>query len=421
VLEEPGLGYPANLPQCKVFSGIQPTGIPHLGNYLGALRPWKDIQDAAAAIPGHNPKSLIFCIVDMHALTGGNHNAELFAKNLLDSCTSLLALGLDSDHSTLFVQSHIGHHASLMWILSTVASTGYLSRMTQWKSKLSLPDDASVTDSAAIEKLKLGLFSYPVLQAADILLYRPEIVPVGEDQAQHVEFARDLARRFNHAYCPADQPLFTPPTPQISPAKRIMSLKNPTQKMSKSDQDPASRIMINDSEEDIRAKIKGAVTDSENGITYDHIRRPGEANLIDIFRHTTRDRRTAEEVAAELANMTKSGLKAMVADAVVKELAPIAHEFNSLAGSEEGINRVRGTFTIGRNRAKLIAQKTMMGVGTVTGTMNYSHIGDPGFWRVVDEKGQTIVKYGSNPNARMMVRNGKAERRSFAVSYRKTT
>lgn len=354
--------------RCEVFSGIQPTGIPHLGNYLGALRPWKDLQDAAIQKPDHCPERLLFCIVDLHALTG-YQNAKLFSQNLRDSSASLLAIGLSEKHSTLFVQSHIQHHANLMWILSTMASTGYLSRMTQWKSKLSLSDDASITDSDAIEKLKLGLFSYPVLQAADILLYRPKTVPVGEDQQQHIEFARDLARRFNHAHCKTGKHLLRLPTPQVSPAKRIMSLKKPTQKMSKSDPDPLSRILITDSEDEIRAKIKGAVTDSEKGISYDLEARPGVANLIDILRHTKRDETAAEDIAKDMATLSKHNLKTLVADAVVKELAPVRDEFERLTQTNLGRMQVRDAFSAGSIRADKLARQTMYGVREVLGML----------------------------------------------------
>lgn len=342
--------------------------MPHLGNYLGALRQWADLQSHALTNPSHDPSSLIFSIVDLHALTG-NQSAQLLAQHRKESFVSLLAIGLSAKHSTLFLQSEVPGHASLHWILSTVASTGYLNRMTQWKSKLSLPDTATLADSAAIEKLRLGLFSYPVLQAADILLYRPDVVPVGEDQAQHIEFARTLARSFNAAYSPEGAPLFTPPTAQISEAKRIMSLRKPTQKMSKSDPDPKSRILLTDSAEEIRAKVKGAVTDSEEGITYEPARRPGVANLLDVYRFVTRDERTPEQVAEEVKSLSKVDLKRMVTEAVVDELAPVRERYLQLMGS--GIKEVEEAYEVGLHRARVKADVTMALVREALGLLDW--------------------------------------------------
>lgn len=372
----------ANQPKLSptsVFSGIQPTGIPHLGNYLGALRPWVDIQNKAASDPQHQSSKLLFCIVDLHALTGVQNREEL-ERNRRESFLSLMAVGLSPQHSTLFLQSSVNETTTLMWILSTVASTGYLSRMTQWKSKLALPEDATLTDAAAIEKLKLGLFSYPVLQAADILLYKPEIVPVGDDQKQHIEFARTLARSFNAAYCPEDTPLFKPPTVQISPAKRIMSLRKPTQKMSKSDPDPKSRILITDSEESIREKLKAAKTDSEVGITYDPVNRPGIANLIDIFRHTSRNATPPEEIAKEFHDREHRmvDLKNMVAEAVVKELKPVRERFQYLGTTREGMQEVTEAYNKGMNVARGKATETITKVRHATGLSTLK-------WDTVDE------------------------------------
>ena len=350
-----------------VFSGIQPTGIPHLGNYLGALRPWKDSQDSSVAHPDHDPSKLYFCVVDLHALTGF-HGARLLTKHRKETYAALLAIGLSSKHSSIFLQNEIQEHASMMWILSTIASTGYLSRMTQWKSKLALPDDAKITDSAAIENLRLGLFSYPVLQAADILLYKPDIVPVGEDQAQHVEFARDMARRFNHAFCPANEPFFDMPMPQISPAKRIMSLQDPSRKMSKSDSNLNSRILITDTEEEIHGKIKRAVTDSQSGITYDPETRPGVSNLLDILRHTKKwSDLSPEEVARDMKTMSKAALKNATAQAVTAELKPIGEKFAMLMNTKAGQDELRETMFNGRHRARKRATHHMQQVRELVG------------------------------------------------------
>jgi tryptophanyl-tRNA synthetase len=198
----------------RAFSGIQPTGIPHLGNYLGALRPWKDLHNEAADERTQRVQHYeqYFSIVDLHALTSTTP-AKDFKQQRKETFAALLATGIwNNNHTTLFMQSDVPQHASMMWILSTIASTGYLSRMTQWKSKLHLSEDANLDSDEATAKLKLGLFSYPVLQAADILLYQPSIVPVGEDQLQHIEFARVLARAFNSH---VKREVFVVPAPQI--------------------------------------------------------------------------------------------------------------------------------------------------------------------------------------------------------------
>jgi tryptophanyl-tRNA synthetase len=198
----------------RAFSGIQPTGIPHLGNYLGALRPWKDLHDEVSNRESQKCQQYeqYFSVVDLHALTSTTP-AKDFAQQRKETFAALLATGIwNNKHTTLFMQSDVPQHASMMWMLSTIASTGYLSRMTQWKSKLHLSEDANLDSDEATAKLKLGLFSYPVLQAADILLYQPTVVPVGEDQLQHIEFARVLARAFN-AHVRRD--VFAIPAPQI--------------------------------------------------------------------------------------------------------------------------------------------------------------------------------------------------------------
>jgi tryptophanyl-tRNA synthetase len=330
-----------------ILSGIQPTGVPHLGNYLGALRQWKDFQEQSIDCriphqpsPRHKP---YFSVVDLHALTSTIKGVD---RNRLrkESFASLLAIGLRPPHSALFFQSDVPAHSELMWILSTIASTGYLSRMTQWKSKLQLPSDTDLYSDIATEKLKLGLFSYPVLQAADILLYRPDVVPVGEDQAQHIEFARNLARSFNSHFGkipPEDatrpigaenqRDVFNPlPEALISPAKRIMSLRDPTHKMSKSHTDSKSRILITDNPEEIHAKLRAAVTDSDSSISYSPDTRPGVSNLIEILKHTTRSELSCEEIGDEHRSMSKQAFKELVGDEVAKALAGVRERFEEV-------------------------------------------------------------------------------------------
>ncbi|RHZ43105.1 uncharacterized protein CDV56_100820 [Aspergillus thermomutatus] len=305
-----------------IFSGIQPTGVPHLGNYLGALREWVRLQNAAK-----EGTRLFFSIVDLHALTVPQDASQL--RNWRkETFATLIAVGLDPNRSTIFYQSAVQAHTELFWILCTIASMGYLSRMTQWKSKLQLPDNANLEDSAARSRLRLGLFSYPVLQAADILVHRATHVPVGEDQRQHLEFSRNTASSFNHVY----GPIFPSPEAIISPAKRVMSLKEPTLKMSKSHADRRSRIILTDSREDIFKKINAALTDSELTITYDPVRRPGVANLIEILSHF--DGRSCDEIAMEYRSASLRALKEHLAGTLSDHLEGIREKYLSLVGDQ---------------------------------------------------------------------------------------
>ncbi|KAI9661668.1 MAG: Tryptophan--tRNA ligase, mitochondrial [Bathelium mastoideum] len=281
-----------------IFSGIQPTGIPHLGNYLGALKQWVKLQNNAAP-----NTTLLYSVVDLHALTAHDSPVQL-RQCRQEMLAALLAVGLDPQRSIIFYQSTVPAHTDLMWILSSAASMGYLSRMTQWKSKLDLPDNASPFDPTVKAKLKLGLFSYPVLQAADILVHRATHVPVGHDQSQHLEFARECANGFNHNY---GRVLVAPDT-LLSPAKRVMSLTEPHLKMSKSHANPKSRILITDGCEEIEKKIKGALTDSVSGISYDLVERPGVSNLLDIMFHLQDDNKQAslEELVKDCVELTPS-------------------------------------------------------------------------------------------------------------------
>ncbi|EPS26084.1 hypothetical protein PDE_01020 [Penicillium oxalicum 114-2] len=307
-----------------IFSGIQPTGVPHLGNYLGALREWVKLQNEAEA-----GTKLIFSIVDLHALTVPQEARQL-RKWRKEAFATLLAVGLDPKRSTIFYQSEVPAHAELMWILSTVASMGYLSRMTQWKSKLQLPEDTTLEQADARAQLRLGLFSYPVLQAADILVHRATHVPVGEDQRQHLEFSRYTANSFNHLY----GSIFPIPEAQISPAKRVMSLKEPTSKMSKSHSDPKSRILLTDSPTTIQKKIKVALTDSQPNITYDPAHRPGVSNLIEILSHF--EGQSCEEIATSFDGASLRALKEHVAERISHHLMEIRERYESMMGDQTG-------------------------------------------------------------------------------------
>ncbi|KAI1151190.1 hypothetical protein F4825DRAFT_462820 [Nemania diffusa] len=314
-----------------IFSGIQPTGTPHLGNYLGALREWKRLQDVAGV-----EDKLFFSIVDLHAITVPQ-DAEGLRYYRREMLASLLAIGLNPEKSTLFYQSSVMQHSELMWILSCTASMGYLGRMTQYKSKLMSENQAGDINEAISSRLKLGLFSYPVLQAADILIHRATHVPVGDDQKQHLEFARECVTNFNHTY---KKDLLVSPETITTPSPRVMSLQYPWQKMSKSSPNARSRILITSSPQDIERRIMSAVTDNLNEVTYEPEYRPGVANLLELIAQCSSssssdggdggEQPTAADVADELRGAKLSDLKARCVAAVTAELAGISERYIEL-------------------------------------------------------------------------------------------
>lgn len=242
----------------RIFSGIQPTGDLHIGNYLGAVKRWVDLQNSN--------NDVTFCIVDLHSITVPQVPSEL-RENSLRLCASLLACGIDTQKSTLFLQSNVKEHTELCWILGCITTMARLTHLPQYKEKSSL-----------MKEVPLGLYLYPVLQAADILLYKATHVPVGEDQAQHLQLAMSLAKLFNHRFgktFPIIRPLIADDT-----SSRIKSLRDPTKKMSKSDPDKRSCIMITDTPEVIKEKLKKAVTDCTSAVTFDPVGRPGVSNLL---------------------------------------------------------------------------------------------------------------------------------------------
>ncbi|KAI0840495.1 tryptophanyl-tRNA synthetase [Hypoxylon sp. FL0890] len=320
-----------------VFSGIQPTGVPHLGNYLGALRQWKRLQDDAE-MSGSRDR-LLFSVVDLHAITMPQ-DADVLRLRRREMMAALLAIGLDPDKgSTIFFQSSVPQHAELMWILSCTASMGYLNRMTQWKTKLLEHNKAGDIDQLAMTKLKLGLFSYPVLQAADILVHRATHVPVGEDQKQHLEFARECATNFNHTF----KNILIPPETVTAPYPRVMSLTHPHNKMSKSTPNHRSRILITSPASEIRTRILGAVTDSLNVVTYDPETRPGVANLLELLSQCgppstagKRQRPTPQELADRYAGATLRELKEDVVAAITEELGGIRERYDDFLHRKGG-------------------------------------------------------------------------------------
>ena len=321
--------------QKRVFSGIQPTGDIHIGNYLGALRNWVSMQDEYDAI---------YCVVDLHALTQPQDPALLSAARLR-TAKILLASGIDPQRSLLYYQSQVPQHAELSWIMGTFASMGHLGRMTQYKEK---------GDKGGAN---LGLFAYPVLMAADILLHRVHAVPVGDDQTQHLEFTRDLAERFNSRFG-EHFPLPEQVTPGVG--ARVMSLKDPTSKMSKSDPDVKSRILVIDEPDTIRKKVRSAVTDSGTGISYDIANKPGIANLLDILAVFTE--RSTDDLVAEHADAQYGTFKDVVADAIITGLSPLRLAYKELDDRE-----VERIMTMGALDSRTRAEQTMARIRKAVG------------------------------------------------------
>ena len=313
-----------------LFSAIQPSGILTIGNYLGALRNFKKLQ---------SDYNSIFSLADLHTLTV-KQDPQVLRKNTYELTALYLACGIDPEKSILFVQSHVPQHAELAWVLNTITYPGELSRMTQFKDKSQKHGDS----------IPAGLFTYPVLMAADILLYNTDLVPVGIDQKQHLELARDLANRFNNAYSPT----FKIPDPYIPPVgAKVMSLQDPNKKMSKSDDNPNSYILIMDSPEVIRKKIARAVTDSMGVINYTD-EQPGVKNLLDIL--ISIKGYSKEEVIEMYKNKGYADLKKDVADAIIDELAPIQEKVNSLLKDKKALEEI---YKLGAEKANYAAIKTL--------------------------------------------------------------
>ena len=279
----------------RVLSGIQPSGDLHLGNYLGAIRNWVEDQGAHDAF---------FCVVDLHALTLDTDPADLRARTH-DTALDLLAAGLDPERCTLFVQSHVVEHAQMAWLLECTAAMGELERMTQFKDK-----------GEGKSSARVGLFTYPVLMASDIVLYDAERVPVGDDQRQHLELARTLAQRFNHRF---GDTLVVPEAAIPATGARVMDLQYPERKMSKSVNSPLGTVLVLDSPEEITRKVKKAVTDNDGEVRFDREHKPGLANLLELLAVATD--RTPDQVAAGYDRY--GDLKKDTAEAIIELLAPL--------------------------------------------------------------------------------------------------
>jgi tryptophanyl-tRNA synthetase len=322
----------------RVFSGIQPSGEKHLGNYLGAIRGWVDAQRVDDSF---------FCIVDLHALTGLPDPGQL-REDTRRVAALLLAAGLDPDRATIFVQSQVPAHAELCWILSCLASTGELRRMTQFKAR-----------AGATEHASAALFGYPVLQAADILLYGAQRVPVGADQRQHLELARDLALRFNRRY----GEVFTIPGATLpATGARVMDLQAPGRKMSTTGGTPLGTLFLLDTADVIRRKVRAAVTDPESEVRAGPDK-PGVSNLLGILAAVTG--RPLPALEAELAGRGYSALKDEVADALVALLTPIHEAYDALAGA--GFAEVERVLGAGAARAQAVAAETIARAKAATG------------------------------------------------------
>ena len=321
----------SNVPKKRMFSGIQPSGDLHLGNYLGAIKNWVDNIEQYECF---------YCMVDLHAITVRQIPADL-RRRTIEQLAQYIACGLDPEKVTLFIQSHVHQHAELGWVLNCYTMFGELSRMTQFKDK----------SAKHAENVNGGLFTYPTLMAADILLYQTDLVPVGNDQKQHCELTRDIAQRFNGVY----GDVFKIPEPFIpKTGARIMSLNAPESKMSKSM--PEGCVFLMEKPEDIQRKFKRAVTDSdtENCIIYDPENKPGVANLMSVYSAVTG--KTFQQIENEFVGCGYGKFKPVVGDAVIEHLRPIREEATRLLKDKAYLE---GVYRAGAEHASYVAEKTM--------------------------------------------------------------
>lgn len=314
-----------------IFSGIQPSGDLTLGSYLGAIKNWVELSETY---------NCYYCIVDMHSITARQNPADL-RRRTLNQLAQYIACGLDPQKNTIFIQSHVSAHAELAWILNCYTMFGELSRMTQFKDK----------SAKNADNINAGLFTYPALMAADILLYHTDLVPVGEDQKQHVEICRDIATRFNGIY----GDVFTMPEPFIPKVgARIMSLTSPESKMSKSDKDPGGCIYLMQNPDDIMRCFKRAVTDSETSVRFDTTNKPGVSNLMQIY--SAASGLSYTEIENEFLGKGYGDFKSKVGEAVVELLRPIREEAQRLISDKAYLE---GIYKEGADKAAFTANKTL--------------------------------------------------------------
>jgi tryptophanyl-tRNA synthetase len=317
----------------RVFSGMQPSGRIHLGNHLGALTNWVAMQQTS---------DCVYSIVDLHAITSPTeHDPATLRTRTVELATGLMAAGVDPERVVLFVQSHLHEHAECAWLFNCVATFGELGRMPQFKEKA----------AGRGESVSVGLFDYPVLQAADILLYHADEVPVGEDQRHHIELARDIGQRFNHRF----GEVFTLPKAVHPPtAARVMDLQDPTSKMSKSASSDRGIVHLLDEPDDIVRKFRSAVTDSDGEVRHDRAAKPGVSNLLEILAAVTG--RSVDDLVAEHAGAGYGALKSAVAEAVVEMVRPIRARHDELAADPGEVARL---LAVGAERARAIAAPTL--------------------------------------------------------------
>lgn len=313
-----------------IFSGAQPSGKMTLGNYLGAIKNWTELQDNY---------DCYYSIVDLHAITVPQ-DPKVLRANTIELLAQYIACGLDPEKNTIFIQSHVKEHVELMWVLNTMTYMGELSRMTQFKDK-SQKSEAN---------LNAGLFTYPVLMAGDILLYQTDLVPVGDDQKQHLELARDLANRFNNRFSPT---FVVPEGYYPKGGARVMSLQEPTKKMSKSDSNENAFILLADDSDSIKRKIKRSVTDSLGVVKYND-EQPGIKNLIDIYSNLSK--KSVEEIVNMYEGKGYGIFKEDVAEVVSEALRPIREKYVDLLNNKDYLEKI---YSMGAEKAEKQARKTL--------------------------------------------------------------
>lgn len=327
----------------RVLSGVQPTGNLHLGNYLGAIRNW---------VEGQSQYENFFCVVDLHAITAPYDPATL-AENTYKIAALYLACGIDLAYSSIFVQSHVPAHSELTWLFNCITPINWLTDMIQFKEK-------AVRQG---ENVNTGLLDYPVLMAADILLYDADKVPVGEDQKQHLELTRDIVNRINHQFGDPKKPILKLPEPLIrQEGARVMSLTDGTKKMSKSDPSDLSRINLLDSPDEIQKKIKRCKTDPIKGLEFDNSERPECNNLLTLY--TILSGKTKAAVAAECQDMGWGQFKPLLTEVMIESLKPIQEKYQAVMADKSYLESV---LREGRQQAEAIANATLLRVKTAMG------------------------------------------------------
>jgi tryptophanyl-tRNA synthetase len=335
----------------RLFSGMQPSADSlHLGNFAGALMQWLEMQKTHDAV---------FCVVDLHAITVPQ-DPKTLAANTRRTAAQYIAAGIDPEVSTLFVQSHVPAHSELAWILNTVTGFGEASRMTQFKDK---------SQRQGSENATVGLFTYPILQAADILLYDANVVPVGEDQRQHIELTRDLAERFNQRF---GETLTVPEVKIMDAAAKIYDLQNPGSKMSKSGESPSGIIWLLDDPAVITKKIKSAVTDTDTEVRFDPDTKPGVSNLLTLLSLATGS--AVSSLETEYSGSGYGALKSAVADAVVELCAPIREKTTELLSDQAELDRL---LLSGAEKAAAVAKKTLTRVHDSVGILRRPEFVNP--------------------------------------------